>query len=478
MKTNFLVLNRILPVGFNIENKFYKLAQTFKNDAVEISTPVKELSSRNFFTELLGIYSKENVKQIDSLANEYKTTNIDIEEKRDKLFEELDKIKQKFPKSESDENILIINQESINQELKSKAKEILIQLMALTKVKFERNPNISITPLNQIQNPLMATSRFIHPRDKAETITGVLISEDLESIKEKEELNKNLSNESLICKKLKTLKILQRFLAKANVDFIGTLSDKEIAQIKNLIISYDALNNILQKRGIYTHEAEQNLFASKIPQNVKKGDVLNGLGVVINRIMHKGTSAIIMLSNYKGFNCFKMYDLEKLTKAETKEEEAKSVMAEISTKYTGKETTIQSFYNHNPKEYPNAGMVLGLQAMKIITKNNNNSPINIEALAYAGNKRSPVNYYMHFGFSPVNYTKEEIEQISKENCGRFPYETLVELTMNDFEQARKRIELMEKVYLKEVPDRSANIFSVIDSVKSYIRNLFINLFSC
>lgn len=453
MKINFSTINKIFAPKMAMRKDFTTLLQTLPNDIVELKSPVLD-TPNGIITKLKGTFSKEELTRIDALVEIFKRTGFDIAEIKQSIARLLQISLQKcsFDKFE-DTNKLLFDPQKITPEFKKTVNNSMVQLLAIKKIQNNNNLYATPAPLSSwynttlgIMNPTFTPSRFTHPRDKAIQLTGELTFEDFDKIKKQEPKFKQLNDDKIFNKKLKILHKLNQAFSKNETDFIGTFSDRELSKFKKLVIEYDALNNIQISRGIFTKKIESKLFATQIPDNLESSDYINGLGLVVNKISIKDKSAIIVLSsNEEGFSQFRMYDLAALKNADSESEENKSLISEIRFKHIQDHYLIRSFQNHYPKDYPDAGKIIGLQLMKLLAEKDC-KPLEIEALAYAGSKHSPVNYYMHYGFTPVNYTKEEIEELAKQNGGNFPYETPVKLVLNDFEGVRERIKRMEKIY--------------------------------
>ena len=453
MKINFSSINKIFTPKTAIRKEFTTLLQTLPNDRVEIKTPLLD-SQNGIITKLKGTFSKEELARVNVLTQIFKRPQFNIAEIKQSIACLLQISLQKCAFDEiEDTNKLLFDPQKTTSKLKKRVNDSMVQWLEIKKIQNNNNPYASPAPMSSwyntrlgIMNPTFTPSRFTHPRDKAVQLTGELTFEDLSKIRNKELKFKQLTDDKILNKKLKILQKLHQAFSKNEADFIGTFSDRELNKLKNFVIEYDALNNIQTSRGIFTKKIESKLFATQIPDNLKSGDYVNGLGLVVNKISIKDKSAIIVLSsNEEGFSQFRMYNLTALKNADSESEENKSLISEIRFKHIQDHYLIRSFQNHYPKDYPDAGKIIGLQLMKLLAEKDC-KPLEIEALAYAGSKHSPVNYYMHYGFTPVDYTKEEIEELAKQNGGNFPYETPVKLVLNDFEGVRERIKRMEKIY--------------------------------
>lgn len=453
MKINFTIFDKILPVNKVIQKKYVELTKILPNDSFETQTQCLK-NAGEIFACLKGTYSKEDLKLVDTLVNYYKKAIFDLTEFKQSIVELLlEKFSQcEFQAGENNGKVIFTPQK-VTLDFKNFVQDSLIKLLAVKKIETEHKCYTTLTPFSSwyntnlgVQNPTFEPSKFTHLRDKAIQLVGELTAGDLEKIKQKEQDFAGFDNTQIINRKLKILQKLSKAFSKNESDFIGVFSDRELNRFKALIINYDALNNIQKSRNIYTKSIESVLFATPIPEDLKKFDYIKGLGLVVNKILLKNNPAVIMFSSNKdGFNQFKMYDLNKLKNSKSKREEKESLISEIQFRQIKDYYLVRRFQNHYTKDYPDAGKIIGLQLMKLLAEKDC-KPLRIEALAYAGSKHSPVNYYMHYGFIPVNYTKEEIEELAKQNGGNFPYETPVKLVLNDFEGVRERIKKIEKIY--------------------------------
>ncbi len=404
---------------------------------------------------ICGTFSKEDLLKINKYTKNFTDTTELSKEKLSTTLKVEKMIKDLFQQAKDCDEDLIFIPQVVSRQTKEKIRENLLKLYAIKTVTNKERKFVSPIPFNLlfdtklgIQNTNFPHSLFLHPRDKAVNLTGILVKEDYEKIKEYETKFAKLSTKKQLKKKENVLKDLNKMLLRPEADFIGAFSEKQLGKLRELVIKYDALNNI-DTKNTTTKKLETILYRTKLPKDIKIGSYINGLGLVVNRIdinTSDGTKfpAIILFSNKNAFNSFRVYDLQKLNNITSQKEEKSALISEIEFKLTPNNTYfVRNFRNFDTRSYPDAGKIVGIQLIKLFIEKDL-KPIEFEALAFAESKRSPVNYYRRFGFKPLSHTQEEIEKILKENNGRFPYDIPVKMYLDDLKTMRKRILSIEK----------------------------------
>ncbi len=420
-----------------------------------------------FFTELCGTFSKEDLNLVEFYRQFYLKSGKDLDKEKKSLTDFLTgEMNSFFINVSPQEGILI--PEKVTQSFKDKSKEVTLRLFAIRKIQAGNPFHLKTVPLSDLfdtdlgmQNPTYSRSIFNHPADRALWLVGSFVEEDYTEIAKKALKYSKLSDKNLGKKKDKILRKLTKLLKSDKSDFAGGFSNKELKEIKSYLIEYEGINRIQTGRGIYTKNEERIRYASLVPENAKQGDYINGLGYVVNRFSlnvkgGESIQALTIFSNELGSNAFKIYSLGKLLELKNRtdvnvlNEEKDALLAEVRFVYSNKDNTyyISNLLNHNPQKYPNAGMIVGLELLRLLASKNC-LPLSFKAEAYAGSNKSPVNYYRRFGFSPVTYTEKELEDILNSNNGVFPVDIPVWFCLKDFESLRKRIKIYEKRFFNQ-----------------------------
>ncbi len=350
------------------------------------------------------------------------------------------------------------------------------------------------------QNVFISGTIFEHPLDKSLSLRGTFSKDELEECKNMEKEKFAESTESILNQKIQISDKMHSLLISSQSDFLGGLHDEDLEKLRELSIQSQALENILISRGINTKEIEKIKYATSIPDNIKTGDYIKGLGLVINKFNIKSANngtipTITVFSFNRKTNMIRMYNLKELQKKASleeitstsslekineinekaksfiKEQEENSLISEIrfspldKTKNSGllKDTkeelkeTIQKelnkgcyfvthFLNRDSHKFPNAGKITGFQLLELLDKSDS-YPIFVKAAAYNGGKRSPVALYKKIGFTPYSHSEEEISQLRKENKGRFPVDIPVYMYLPKCSTASENVKKFREIFL-------------------------------
>lgn len=445
------------------QKQHLKFAQ---NTTDRVSFHSHPIETGKVLTKIIGSFSKENFVDVEKFLHEFKnlTTPELIELKNNFIKQNLVKLKttgMQF-KIIDDKEFCEYDNQLILPALKNELKQNSLKIFALNKL-------IISDKLFSINVPPLAMSIFEHPADKALRITGDFTRDDIIQIQKKEKEYSTLDINNLYENKTLLLDRIKKYCKKNN------LCEKDFISIKNLVIEYTALNNVQKQKGVFTKDLERVLNASQIPTDIKGGNFIEGLGLVTNRLIVDNNDSIIVHSHINKSHMLKMYNLQKLNcrpldkgfNLNTMNEfakiliqnESKSYMAQIMLTIlspkdletiTGIKETKQSYYigdflNYDKIKYPSAAKIIALRMLKLIS-DNQLFPVYLKALAYNGSKHSPVNFYRHYGLTPISHTNDEIEKIILQNNGSFPYKTPVFFSLKNFETIKNRFELWKKIF--------------------------------
>lgn len=466
MKLHFpnIRINRVFSTSFLNSLRGVKIPEQVPDDFV------RECVMKNpkmFFTELCGAFSKEDLNLVEFYRQFYLKSGKDLDKEKKSLTDFLTEgMNSFFINVSSREGVLM--PEKVTQSFKDKSKDVTLRLFALSKIQDGNQFHRKLAPLSDwfdtdfgMQNPTYSRSIFNHPADRALWLVGSFVAEDYTEIAKKALKYSKLNDKNLGKKREKILRKLTKLFKPNKSEFAGGFSNKELKKIKSYLIEYEGINRVQSRRGIYTKNEERIRYASLVPENAKQGDYINGLGYVVNRFSLKvkggeSIQALTMFSNEIGVNAFKIYSLDKLLELKNRtdvnvlNEEKDALLSEVRFMYAKRDDTyyVSNLLNHEPQKYSNAGMIVGLELLRVLAKKNC-LPLSFRAEAYAGSNKSPVNYYRRFGFSPVTYTEKELEDMLVSNNGVFPVNIPVWFCLKDFESLRKRIKIYEQRFFNQ-----------------------------
>ena len=475
---------------------------TSNNDRTSFNIPTYKF--KDIMPEFIGSYTKEDWKKLTKLKNKYsKIPTEKLYEINMKLHtEHFDVLKGIFENFDIENTgSLILKKDYISKNEYNKIKKSILKIKTINRLLEEKMFIEPQYPLSHwfdtelgLERQKLKSNIYQHPVEKSIEITGGRLKNDLSDIKKYNKKYSNLSDKDLIKKKFEILKKLKEFL-KIDADFENTLSNNDFKQMKKLTNKYLAINKILSQHNISTKSLESIIFSTPIDENIKKDDYIQNLGYVVNRIKIDNKDLIITFSRIENTYMFEMYNIKKLLKGQdflknlptnlkiedinNYNEKAKNIIEEnekscisqigFSTKNKkiarklkqndnnkNKDATnilneknnyyyIQNFYNKNPKEYKNAGLIIGTALLKFL-KERNCYPLFLEAIPSYGHTHSPVSLYLKVGFSPFSHTKEVLLENMKKNQCEYKSQESVYFFLKSFEDNKKIIEKFTKIY--------------------------------
>ncbi len=417
-------------------------------------------------TKIIGIPSKEDFVKIDKIISGFsrlKTTEL-VELKNNLIKKNFEKLKTSGMQFKYENNREFCEYDNllISSSLKNELKQNSLKIYALNKL---------LTTVDMLPEQILPLSFSIyeHPVDKSLRIIGDFTKEDLLYIKNNEKQYSSLDSQQIYEQKLPLLEKIKSYCKKTH------LSDKDFRALKKLSIEYTAMNNVQKQKGLFTKFLERVLNSSEIPEKIKKGDNIEGLGLVTDRLKVDNKDSIIVFSKINKSYMLKMYNLAKLrqklvndgSELNTMNERAKiliqneekSFMAQIIMtalspedlkKVTGIEENKQSYYirdflNYDKVKNSTAAKIVALRMLKLLN-DKQLLPVYLRAQAYHGSKHSPVNFYRYYGLTPISHTNEEIEKIISQNNGTFPNEIPVYFTLKNFDNIKDRFSNWLKIY--------------------------------
>ena len=443
---------------------------------------------------------EKNKKKYDSLSKKELT-----ELKNKKTQEYIENFKNlSLPSIEKDSKTFYhLDSSKISTKKRDSLKKIFLKIYSINCLINKETPLVLKQPLSFIfDNTNLGVPRaklssdiYVHPEEKASRCFGCFVKEDIHKMRklEKEFSKKNLNQIFKLKKEI--LQELNSLCSENKTSFENTFSQKELDNLKAISIKYHALNNVQKEKGVFTKNIETLMFTPKITNEIKKGDYIDDIGLVINKIKIQDEDYIITyinernnqhmlkmfnLKNLKKNNIWSNFPLENTSKKELNKmnnsaqniiKDKKVLTAHIGftilnkdykgfvEKYNKKENKdiqkifnnekyfyfIHDFLNIDRKKNSKAGKILGIQLLKLMQEKDL-TPIFLEAINSFGSKHSPVSLYLRAGFTPYTFDKKTIEDVMNQNNSEFPTNVPVLFYLKDFSENKKMIDSLAKIY--------------------------------
>lgn len=266
-KKNHIPLFALLP----------KISGTFsKEDCQKVNKQIAILSGQYGGEDIPKLFKTagKNQAEILNLINE---SGLNIKEKNEipEYLDEPDKINDSARKKIKN---ILIKQVAIREF--SKQERPYQRLMNFPTIGdwfkgYSKQPKIPLPCINTI---------FVHPVDKALSLTGAYTNKELLLIGKKSGEFDSLPTKNILTQKENFLNKLNRLTERPDQNAYGTFTQKELNQIKNHSMEYTALNEVLKKRNIYNKAVESVVYNStKKMSRMNVGENVTGLGLIVKK---------------------------------------------------------------------------------------------------------------------------------------------------------------------------------------------------
>ena len=507
-----------MPVTFSRLNIINKIPSALRTSSVNRCAP--KLSSQkvmvdcfkptyyhtaslsDILNEIYGIYSLEDIEKITEMKKSYSALDekelYSLQQTGIKSY--LDNVKSKLGLEPADkcEKMYSFNPLNLTPEYQSEIKSEQLKLVAIKQAIKKDNPEISWIPYNKwfdsnigIPSYKPAKSIYEHPCDKILRYTGTLNSKDIEEVNDLVKTYENNSLFQIFEKKSKLLEKMQQYFNDKNSDLIGQYSDRELAEMKELVKKYTALNTIQVNSGYFSKHLE-TLLNSSI-NKFEPNEYIEGIGLITDNIKINGIKGIISFISRSNEYMLRLYDksilelkndflnlipqticLDELNDINKKAKdiiniEPKALISEIRFRIMDKNAIetffesrkenkntiseimgkskysyfIMNFRNFYKGKYPSTGKLIASKLLKLL-KDTDSKPLFLIATPYEST-HSPVSMYLRMGFKPLFKTENEVYAEMSDHCEYMNKEPL-SMYIENIDILSDKIDKLAQVY--------------------------------